>query len=420
MSLSKKNNTSYKESTNNNEMFTHYKPITNNNYIKQPEKTSFDLKKKLLSSGYSYSNIPDQTYSKVNITNNTNSKLTQSQLRTSNNKSIISNNNTSFNNSQFGNQSYITTNPNQNILINNNSSQSGHTSNINNFLNASKSRQPSVTLNKTNTSNTFMSNANDENDFKDKILKNLKQVNSTSVKSNYISNTNTGLTSTQLSNSGINKESTFKSYLNNDHINTKTKQTMISSTSNENNINAFTNNKQTRNQEDLNNYNLFSSNTTNYITPNQNIPNVNVNVSHIRIDLNDKKLFNSSNSEERDQARAISNPKLSRPETKQSSYNKANEDVLLTIETNLNNLLAESKGNTISSNTLKDDYFTKEVKKFSLIKKYFEDVILAIPEYGRLLKKLSYGYNESMQNIFQGYLMLKEKKFEAEEIAMSK
>ena len=376
---------SYKD----DQTFTHYKPTTSNNYIKQQEKPMFELKKKLLSSGHGYSSSISQGTDQNNFLKVSNLKNSQSQFRTSNNKSTISQvNNASFNNSQI-NQSYIITNQN---------------SNINNFLNASKLKNQVVA--------TVDQTGIEESDFKDKILKKMKLTGS-NIRNNYISTS---------SNAGNNfNKSNYKTYLNNDNLqtNSKLKTTLITSVSNKND--SLSSSKYSRNNNNdisnsnTSNYNLYNTNT--YL-PQSNIPNVNVNVSHIRIDLNDKKYNNkeaSSDERSNSQMKLINYP---RPDTKQSSYNKEREDILYSIESQLNHILTKnSKEDDISQN---EDNLNKTMKNLSSFKKLFEDLILNVPEYGRILKKLNYGYNEVIQNILQGYNMMKIKKENSDEMINSK
>lgn len=405
----------------------------------------------------------------INTTNNQNSS--SNHFRTINSKSNLKgDNNTSLNNSSIHplgtlNNSYLTTSQNQ--------------GNVNSFLN---SRIPGKG-----------SKQEEEKELRERLMKNIKQQKISSLSYNNTSNTtnNTPIHQTQnyskvqmgsighldpkaressgsKNNNYINSshkktqstmigDTNYHSFLNNDNIpsnHSKLKNALSIKHSNNNtpsnansNISSkpagkplnvsLGNNKYSRNLQSSNskigtnstnsNY-LFNNNHT-YLTPSTNIPNVNVNVSHIRIDVNSGKNNKSYNNTigipDDEQSNTISYPiskqsdsrahnpsKISekfddrRAESKSSYYCKENEDNLLKLESQLNNFIN-------SSDKLKDSDSSSYIKAFTIYKKLFDDIVINIPEHNRILKKASYGFNDIFQNMI---LKIKDYKSRSEDL----
>lgn len=436
--------------------------------------SNLELKKKLLSSGYGYvaenlnnGEISSTTYgiTSQGSTIKNNSFLKGSNIKNQVNPKIIgrqSGSNTSFSNSIHNtNNSYLITNPTA----------------TSNYMSSSLASKMIV----------------DENDLKDKVLKNMK-LNNSNVKlgsmpqnQNYASSVqayhNSGK-STSGHNSSNSYQVNFPSYAemsyskNNNYISGSINSGSKLSIKNDDkynysknesnsipskmtigndgnskepynsvlnqvlpdansNVGKYSRNNAGSNKMPNQNFNTFNHT---YLTPApilpSNVPSVNVNVNHIRIDLNnEKKHMTYHNTETLDEEnlhmkhqdpRIYNQSKMSNISSMSNNPNKRSEstnkeierDALLNLELKLSKLM----NSTVSDSRLSQsgNPIIEHFKAFTNYKKIFEEALTYMPEYSKIMKKINAAYNDSIQNIMISYNEAQEKLNETSELQTSK
>lgn len=449
--------------------------LARNNDIKP---SNLELKKKLLSSGYGYvaenintgeitSTTAYGTTSQGSTIKNNNSFLKGSNIKAQVNPKIIgrqSGSNTSFSNSIHNtNNSYLITNPTA----------------TSNYMSSSLASKM----------------IGDDTDLRDKVLKNIK-LNNPGVKlgavpqnQNYASSVQTYNTNSKI-NSGINSTNSyqvnFPSYndinysKSNNYIsgpvnsgsklsiknedkfgynklesNTLPNKLTMGSEANSkdtynsvlnqvlpdanNNVGKYSRNSIGSNKMPNQNFNTFNHT---YLTPAPilatNVPSVNVNVNHIRIDLNnEKKHMTYHNTETLDEDHmlmkhqdprmynqskmsnisSMSNNAVKRPE---STSKEIDRDALLNLELKLSKLMNSTVSDSRLGQSSNSNPMIEQFKAFGNYKKIFEEALSYMPDFSKLMRKLNAAYNDTVQNMMISYNEAQEKLNEASELQTSK